>query len=322
MTRRSGGLFAGRGIALPGLAVTVVTVIVAFALGLGTGWLSGYVPDAYRAWREGPSPSPSPSVSASPEVDVSLPPLEPITRELDEDDAAAGVVTTAVVTRGAGTFTSVPGVTAEVDDAGPVRYVRIDVEDGVTLDNEALVDYVMTTLNDPRGWGSAGRLQFVLTEGAADIRIVFASPHTVVSRCPDPHIPATLSGGSATPEPSASATPVPSASASPAVTGAVVPFDGNRAHRPSTTGPRDSRRTATTGRSHASTCSTTAWATCSGSRTSSASPAVRPSWWTRRSRFPRGARSTRGRSPTRTRPADSAPLAASRRGVVRGVGPL
>ncbi|MFP5359935.1 MAG: DUF3152 domain-containing protein [Actinomycetes bacterium] len=217
MTRRSGGLFAGRGIALPGLAVTVVTVIVAFALGLGTGWLSGYVPDAYRAWREGPSPSPTPSVSASPEVDVSLPPLEPITRELDEDDAAAGVVTTAVVTRGAGTFTSVPGVTAEVDDAGPVRYVRIDVEDGVTLDNVALVDYVMTTLNDPRGWGSAGRLQFVLTEGAADIRIVFASPHTVASRCPDPHIPATLSGGSATPEPSASASPEPSGSTTPAV---------------------------------------------------------------------------------------------------------
>ncbi|MDN4474946.1 DUF3152 domain-containing protein [Demequina sp. SYSU T00192] len=192
MTRRSGGLFAGRGIALPGLVVTLVTVLACFAVGIGAGWLTGQVPGWYRAWSAEPEPTVSASPSESPEPEVSLPALEPITRELDGADAAAGVVTTTVPERGEGTFTTASTATrtaaasASPDAAeGPTRYVRIDVEDGVTVDEDAFVDYVMRILQDERGWGSAGRLQFVMTDGAADVQVVLATPYTVATRCPD-----------------------------------------------------------------------------------------------------------------------------------------
>ncbi|WP_062463361.1 DUF3152 domain-containing protein [Demequina soli] len=216
MNRRSGGLFAGRGIALPGVLVTLATVVVCFALGLGAGWVTAQVPDWYRAWSADPQPSASPSASDTPTRDVSLPTLEPITRELDDADAAAGVVSLTVPERGEGTFTAVtgaeptsasPSASAEATTV-PTRYVRIDVEDGVTVDEDALVRFVMDTLNDNRGWGSDGRMRFVLTDGAADVRVVLASPYTVAARCPKPHTAATLTGGDgsgSSPAPSADA---------------------------------------------------------------------------------------------------------------------
>ncbi|WP_062305199.1 DUF3152 domain-containing protein [Demequina subtropica] len=212
MSRSSGGLFAGRGIDLPSVGITLVTILACFALGIGAGWVTGQVPDWYRAWSE-PEPSVSASSTPTPEPSVSLAALEPITRALDEDDALAGVVTTEVVERGEGTFTAALGAdgsTASASASGdasasadpvPTRYVRIDVEDGITVDEPAFVDFVMTTLNDPRGWGSAGRMQFVLTEGAADVRVVLASPYAIALRCPDPHAAATVVGDGATPSP-------------------------------------------------------------------------------------------------------------------------
>ncbi|WP_169746869.1 DUF3152 domain-containing protein [Demequina gelatinilytica] len=226
MSRSSGGLFAGRGIDLPSIGITVVTIVACFALGIGAGWVTGQVPDWYRAWSE-PEPSVSASPSPTPEPSVSLAALEPITRALDEDDALAGVVTTEVVERGEGTFTAAlggDGATATAGasgspsastDAVPTRYVRIDVEDGITVDEPAFVDFVMSTLNDARGWGSAGRMQFVLTDGAADVRVVLASPYTIAVRCPDPHAAATAAvvGGEATPSPEPTAGDVSTACA-------------------------------------------------------------------------------------------------------------
>lgn len=237
MSRRAGGLFAGRGIALPGIRVTVIVIALAFVLGIGAGWLTAQVPDLYRAWTAPPEPSESPSPSASPTVEVSLPPLEPITRELGEDDAAAGIVSTLVRERGEGTFTPAPGVTPTVEDGGPVRYVRIDIEDGVTMDGDAVATYVMEALNDARGWGSAGRLQFVQTDGAADVRIVLASPYTAATLCREPHAAAVLDPGataSASPSPSASATVAPPCAVQGIVpisvydwTAGLAPFESN-----------------------------------------------------------------------------------------------
>ncbi|WP_296667924.1 DUF3152 domain-containing protein [Demequina sp.] len=203
MSRRSEGLFAGRGIALPGVGITLLAIAVAFALGIGAGWLTGLAPDIYRSWRAGPDATASPSPSASPSPEVSLPSMGPITRELDEEDAAAGVVTVTIPEMGEGTFTAAPGSTPTTEEGGPVRFVRVDVEDGLTMDEDALVDFVMTNLNDARGWGSAGRQQFVLTDGAADVRIVLASPATAATVCTDSAV---------TPSP----TPTPGASPSPA----------------------------------------------------------------------------------------------------------
>lgn len=178
-------MFAGRGIALPPWWITLAAVLGAFALGIGAGWATGQVPGWWEQRQEASaSPSPSASSSATPTPTVSVAPVEPIDRELDQADRAAGLTTLDLPTAGDGTFTPAPGITVERDGAGPVRYVRIDVEDGVTMDDEALVDFVMDTLNDPRGWGSAGRQQFVLTDGVPDVRVVFASPATVATECP------------------------------------------------------------------------------------------------------------------------------------------
>ncbi|MDN4478231.1 DUF3152 domain-containing protein [Demequina sp. SYSU T00039] len=183
MERGSRGLFAGRRIRRPRLWVSVVTVIAAFGLGIGAGYATGLVPGLYARWTAAPEVSASPSASASATPTVSVGPLAPIDRELDEADGLAGLISLVVPDEGNGTFSAVPGTTAEVDGGGPVRYVRIDVEDGLDVATTAFRDFVMDTLNDPRGWGSEGRQQFVLTDGAADIRIVLASPVTAAGLC-------------------------------------------------------------------------------------------------------------------------------------------
>ena len=183
MERRSRGLFAGRRIGRPGPWVTVVAIAAAFALGIGAGWLTGLVPDLYARWNASPEPSVSPSPSASATPEVSVGPVEPITRELDDADTLAGLTTLAVPDRGDGTLSIVSGATPETEGGGPVRYVRVEFEGGLGVASAALATFVMDTLNDPRGWGSQGRQQFVRTDGAADVRIVLASPYTAATLC-------------------------------------------------------------------------------------------------------------------------------------------
>lgn len=206
MTRRVRGLFAGRRFDLPGMRVTLITVGAAFVLGVGAGWLTGFAPDIYARITASPSPSPSVSASGSATPEVTLGPLAPITRELDEADTAAGLLTLEVPEAGAGTLAAVPGTAVEVEGAGPVRYVRVDVEDGLGVNRVAFTDFVLATLNDYRGWGSQGRQQFVQTDGVADIRVVLAAPATALALC-GTHTDE-LAGGDAvpTPEPSGSAT--------------------------------------------------------------------------------------------------------------------
>lgn len=217
MSRRSEGLFAGRGISWRTLIIAVVVVILAFAAGIAAGWGSSLVPELYRsATAPSPTPTPTPTPSPSPSVEVSLGPLAPISRELTADDAAAGVTSVDFTRRGEGSFTTVskeePVPTGDV----PVRLVRIDVEDGLDIDGAAFNDYVMGILNDPRGWGSEGRMQFVQTEGVPDLRLALASPYTTAAKCPDPH--ARSEGSSATGKPTpdtfeSGASPTPSAGA-------------------------------------------------------------------------------------------------------------
>lgn len=213
MSRRSEGLFAGRGIPWRPIAVTVIVVVVAFAAGIGVGWGTGKVPALYLA-ATSPSASPSASLEPSASPSVSVAPLGPITRDLTSADAQAGVRTTVYTFRGDETFTPIPGEGEPVDNEGPVRLVRIDVEDGIDVDAGSFAEYVMSILNDPRGWGSEGRLQFVQTQGVPDLRVVLASPYTAALMCPSPH--AVGRGVAAAVEPSAGeADASPSASASP-----------------------------------------------------------------------------------------------------------
>ncbi|MFW7413699.1 DUF3152 domain-containing protein [Demequina sp. SO4-18] len=178
-------VFAGRGISLPGLGSIALVIVVAFAAGIGVGWGTGVVADRLAAPE--PSPSPSPSATATPTADVSLPPLEPIDRERDDADRLAGVASLDVVRAGEQTFATVT-VDGEPSGGGAsVRWVRVEYEEGLGMNGGALGNFVLDTLNDPRGWGARGRFEFVPTGGAPDLRIVLASPATAALTCPDPH---------------------------------------------------------------------------------------------------------------------------------------
>ena len=198
-------LFAGRGISLPGVGTTILVIVGAFAIGIAAGW--GTTLFASNFGEPEPSPSPTasstPSVTPTPDVDVSLPPMEPVTREIDDADKAAGLRTLEYPVRGDGTYTPVPAPEATTPDAGVVEYVRIDVEDGLQMIDGTLGAFVMSALNDPQGWGQDGTTAYVQTEGAPDVRIVFASPFTAAALCPTPHEPAALT-------PTATASPSPS----------------------------------------------------------------------------------------------------------------
>ncbi|WP_193746334.1 DUF3152 domain-containing protein [Demequina aestuarii] len=211
-------VFAGRGISLPTLGSIALVVLVAFGAGIGVGWGTGLVADRLAAPE--PSVSPTPSASATPTIEVSIPPLDPIDRELDEADLQAGLTTLDVVREGDGSFATVTTDGEPSGGGASVRWVRVEYEEGLNADGTALGEFVLDTLNDPRGWGARGRFEFVPTGGAPDLRIVLASPYTAAATCRDAHATApagALVDASATPEsavdPSAAASADPDASA-------------------------------------------------------------------------------------------------------------
>jgi hypothetical protein len=210
--RRDKAVFAGRGISLPGLAITAGVIVAAFGLGLVAGWITDGLPERLHA-EPSPTPTPTPSFGLSPTVEPSLPPLSPITRTLTSDDRAAGIVTTDYVVRGDGTFSVVPGTDVPDENKGDVRWVSVAVEDGVSSDPVALRDFVLGVLNDNRAWGTGGHLQYVATDGVADYRVLLASPYTTAAVCANPHV-ASPAGPVVEASPSPSPSPSPSASAS------------------------------------------------------------------------------------------------------------
>ncbi|WP_160297439.1 DUF3152 domain-containing protein [Demequina flava] len=212
MSERERGLFAGRGIHLPSWKAIIVTVAITFVAGLAVGWGTSLVGGNLATVE--PSLSPSATPEPSPTVDVSLPPLEPIDRELDEDDINAGLTSLAIPERLDGMYTTVTADAEPTGDAQAIRYVRVDYETGLGINDLALASYVLDVLNDPRGWGANGRYEYVPTAGVADIRVALASPYTATLTCPNPHAPASL-GVQADPTATPSASAEASADASP-----------------------------------------------------------------------------------------------------------
>ncbi|MDN4471645.1 DUF3152 domain-containing protein [Demequina zhanjiangensis] len=181
------GLFAGRGIPANTVLKVILLVIIAFTVGIGAGWVTTQVPGIYRDLTA-PEVTPSPLQSASPIPALSVEPSPPpqITRALDEDDATAGVIDLDVPFRADETFSPVIGADEPSEDAGTVRWVRVEMEDGLVVNSVAFADFVMATLNDNRGWANDGKVTFARTEGVADVRLVIASPRTAASLCSDP----------------------------------------------------------------------------------------------------------------------------------------
>jgi hypothetical protein len=61
--------------------------------------------------------------------------------------------------------------------------VKVQVEKGLGVDGETFADFALDVLNDPRSWGHGGVRTFARTAGAADVRIVLASPGTAARLC-------------------------------------------------------------------------------------------------------------------------------------------
>jgi hypothetical protein len=178
--------FRGRKLPSPrGIALIVVGALVA---GIGAGWFIAHL--TVHLVRGDPVASPSASLSPSSSVthEPSFPSdLYPaIDRPIDAADTYAGLASLEIPLVGPGTFTVTPGL-VEAPGTGPLRWVRVEVEDGLPISGDAAAIFVLSTLNDERGWGANGRMTFARTDGAADIIVVFASPSSMNALCTDSH---------------------------------------------------------------------------------------------------------------------------------------
>ena len=97
-------------------------------------------------------------------------------------DVQAGLLSLDVPTSARGELVVVPGQVA-APGPGAVRTVRVEVEEGLPVDPGVFASFVMTTLNDPRGWGAGGAMSFARTDGEAEIRVTLASPDLVDDLC-------------------------------------------------------------------------------------------------------------------------------------------
>ncbi len=128
-----------------------------------------------------PSSSPTRTTPPAPTPTPTPTPTGPVPTAAD---LAAGILSLDLPTSASGELVVVPGNEPAPDPAAAsVRAVRVEVEQGLDVDGAAFAAMVMTTLNDPRGWGAGGRLSFARTDGDAEIRVVLASPDTVDGMC-------------------------------------------------------------------------------------------------------------------------------------------
>lgn len=126
----------------------------------------------------GPSPTTAPATGAASEAAPSDVP-DPATPDAD---ALAGVLPGEVPQALSGELVVAAG-SSPAPGSGRVMRVRVEAERGLPVDVDAFAAFVMTTLNDGRGWGADGSVTFARTDGEADIRVLVASPATVDAMC-------------------------------------------------------------------------------------------------------------------------------------------
>ncbi len=128
-------------------------------------------------------PSPLPVLEAPARPSPSLMPSRSPFHAVDAETAAAGLLSTAVATRGSGKLVVVPG-RERARGRGAVVKVRVEVERGLAVDPQTFARFVLRTLNDPRSWGAGGRRTFARTDGDdQDVRVILASPMTSAALC-------------------------------------------------------------------------------------------------------------------------------------------
>ena len=97
-------------------------------------------------------------------------------------DRAAGLLSRSFPQRASGTLAVVPGTAKAPGSGKKVVTVRVEVEKGLRVDGAKFARFALGTLNDPRSWTHDG-YTFARTDGAADVRIVLASPDTSAKLC-------------------------------------------------------------------------------------------------------------------------------------------
>ncbi len=108
--------------------------------------------------------------------------LEDIARAMR---ARAGLPTTeAMPQRASGELRTVPTRRQPAGQRPDVRTVRVQVERGLPVNGSAFARFVMDTLNDERGWGHDGSVEFVRTDAEdPDMSVVLASPDLTDELC-------------------------------------------------------------------------------------------------------------------------------------------
>ncbi|MFJ8965246.1 DUF3152 domain-containing protein [Lentzea sp. NPDC102401] len=83
---------------------------------------------------------------------------------------------------GAGTFHVVPG-NGPVVGTGPLRTYAVEIENGITVDEQAFAAFVDATLADPRGWTARGARSVQRVSGSASVRVRLTSQQTARNVC-------------------------------------------------------------------------------------------------------------------------------------------
>lgn len=153
-------------------------VLAATALLVGVDLARGA---ARTAGREQIATVRAPEPSAIPEAD-----FDPTPSAAPSATRRPGAPTpsrTAVVDRGAGTFTVAPG-TGAVHGTGTLMRYRVEVEDGIGAPPAGFAAAVDGTLGDRRSWTAGGRWSFQrVSAGQVDLVVRLASPKTVDRLC-------------------------------------------------------------------------------------------------------------------------------------------
>lgn len=103
---------------------------------------------------------------------------------VSEDSYTAGIRGDLEAATGSGTLSVVPGSAEAPREAGTTYQVRVEVEDGLPVNDAAFADYALSVLNDERGWGHDGSVAFARTDSEdADFAVTLASPETSIDLC-------------------------------------------------------------------------------------------------------------------------------------------
>lgn len=85
--------------------------------------------------------------------------------------------------RGTGTLAIVPGRDTGRGDYERLTY-RVEIEDGLDVDDRRVAAVVHNTLTDPRGWQELAEVTFErIGRGEPDLRIILATPTTTDRLC-------------------------------------------------------------------------------------------------------------------------------------------